>query len=334
MGLKPDYKITANSSDITSTVRDRLISLRYTDEAGLESDVLEITLADNNPANPIQMPATGAELSLSIGYDGRLDHIGVFVCDELELSGWPGEMVIRAHAAVQDKTPKGKTSLRTHKSREWAKDTTLGSIVEKIAKEHGLQAAVGSDLSSIKLPHTTQTDESNLHFLVRMARKFDAVVKPADGKLTVAKRGQSKAVSGKAMSTVTLRPQDVSRWHMSVSKRETAGQVVAYWHAVKEAKRHETTAGEGEPIVRLKMHYPTEELALAAARSELERRGRQKATLSVTLPGRTDLRAETRLVMAGFRPGVDTSWVVNRAEHTLDQQGYVCTIDCEIPTSN
>lgn len=48
-----------------------------------------------------QIPATGAELELVLGYDGELARVGGFVVDEIETSGWPGELVVRARAAVQ-----------------------------------------------------------------------------------------------------------------------------------------------------------------------------------------------------------------------------------------
>lgn len=330
-GIRPDYSITANELDITAKVRDRLVSLRFTDAAGIESDVLEITLADHQPENPVQVPATGAELRLAVGYDGKLTDMGLFVCDEVELAGWPGEMTIRARASIQDNTPAGKATMRTQKSREWKKDTTLGEMVRKIAGEHGMATAVSQSLDEIKLPHTAQADESDLHFLVRMARKYDAVVKPADGQLIVAKRGETKSVSGLSLPTVTLRPHQVSRWRVVMSKAETAGQVVAYWHAVKQSKRHEVKVGQGEPVRRLKMFYPTQEMALAAARSELDRRKRQRVTVSLTLPGRTDLQAEAPLVLAGFRSGVDGDWIITRVEHTIGGDGYVCTVEAEIP---
>lgn len=333
MGLTPEYRLLANAQDITATISERLVSLRYTDEAGMESDVLEITLADHDPANPIQMPPTGAELELFMGYDGQAERIGMFVCDEVELAGWPGEMTIRGRAAPFDASKNGKSNLQTQKTRSWPKGTTLGDMVAKIAKEHGMEAAVADSVAKIALPHLDQADESDLHFLGRVAKKYDAVVKPAAGKLVVAKIGSAKTVSGQELPTVTLTPGDVSRWRVVMSKRETAGQVVAYWHAVKQARRNEVKVGTGEPVTRLKMYYPTKEMALAAARSELDRRERRKVTVSVTLPGRTDLVAEGRVILAGFRDGVDGEWSITRAEHSMDGGGYVTTIEAEQPNS-
>ena len=331
--VRPEFRLLANQADITATIQDRLVSLRFTDAAGLESDVLEIVLADHDPLQPIQMPPTGAELELFLGYDGLAQRMGLFVCDEVELAGWPGEMTIRARAAPFDTSKGGKQNLQTQKTRSWPKGTKLGDMAKKIAKEHGMEAAVAKSLASIALPHIDQADESDLHFLGRVAKKYDAVVKPAGGKLVLAKKGETKSVSGEQLPAVALVPTDVSRFRVVMSKRETAGMVVAYWHAVKQAKRNEVKAGQGEPVSRLKMYYPTKEMALAAARSELQRRERGMVTVSLTMPGRTDLVAEAPLTLAGFRDGVNGEWVITRVEHSLDSGGYSCTVEAETPNS-
>lgn len=334
MGLRPKYRVVANSRDITQAIAERLISLRCTDETGIQSDVLEIVLADNDPRKPIEIPASGAELELFIGYDGNLQRVGVFVFDELEIAGWPGELVIRARAAIYDASHGGKSELQTQKTRNWPKATKFGDMVSKMAKEHGLQPAVSQSLTAIVLPAIAQTDESDLHFLTRVAKRYDAVVKPAGGKLVVAKRGETKTTSGTQLPAVVLTPPEVSRWRVVQSRRETAGQVVAYWHAVKQAKRHSVQVGSGEPVTRLKMYYPTQEMALAAARSELDRRARANRTLSLTLPGRQTLQAESPLTLTGFREGVDGEWIITRVEHSFDPAGYVCNVEAETPNSN
>lgn len=332
--VKPEYRLVANKSDITGMISERLVSLRYTDEAGLESDVLEIVLADHDPDNPIQVPATGAELELFMGYDGKAERIGMFVCDEVEIAGWPGEMTIRARAAPFDTSKGGLSNLQSQKTRSWSKGTLLGSMVKKIAKEHGMAAAVMDTLAKIALPHIDQADESDLHFLGRVVKKYDGIVKPAAGKLILAKIGSAKTISGLSLPVVTLAPEQVSRFRVVMSKRETAGMVVAYWHAVKNAKRSEVKVGQGEPVKRLKMYYPTKEMALAAARSELDRRERRKVTVSITLPGRTDIVAEGRVILQGFRDGVDGEWSVTRAEHSMDSSGFVTTLEAEQPNDS
>ncbi len=86
---------------------------------------------------------------------------------------------------------------------------------------------------------------------------------------------------------------------------------------------------QGEPVKRLKMYYPTQEMALVAARSELDRRERGKVNVSITLPGRTDLVAEGRMILDGFRDGVNGEWGITKAEHSLDSNGFTTAVEAE-----
>lgn len=159
-------------------------------------------------------------------------------------------------------------------------------------------------------------------------------MKPAGGKLVVAKKGETKSVSGQQLPPIILGPQEVSSFRLVRSRRETAGSVVAYYHAIKEAKRHAVKIGAGEPVTRLRMYFPTEEMAFAAARSELDRRERGAVTVSLALPGRPELAAEAELVLAGFRDGVAGSWLITRVEHSLDAAGYACSVEAELPNQS
>ncbi len=331
-GIKPTWSIIADQVDVTKSISSRFISLTLTDAVGMESDLLEITLADNDPSAPLAVPPTGAELQLALGYDGINTPMGMFVCDEVEIAGWPGEMVIRARAATYEESKGGKSDLQTQKTRSWPKGTKLADMVSKIAKEHGMQAVVAAKLKSIILPHTDQADESDINLLVRMAKKYDAVIKPANGKLVLAKRGDSKSASGESLAVVALAPSDCTSFRMVLAKRETAGMVVAYWHAVKQSKRNEIKVGRGEPVRRIKQYYPTKEMALAAARSELSRRERGEQTLAVSCLGSPFIAAECLLSMTGFHPGVDGEWLISRVTHRVDAStGYSCDIEGEKP---
>jgi phage protein D len=330
--LTPTFRLVANSADITAAIAARFVALTMTDETGITSDMLEITLDDSG--EPIQRPPKGAELELFLGYDGAAESMGLFVVDEIEYCGWPSEMIIRARGAIFDKTPKGKANLQSQKTRSWPANTKLGDMVSKIAKEHGMEPAVAASLKSITLPHIDQSDESDLNLLVRIGKHYDAIVKPAGGKLVLAKRGESKSVSGKALTEITLTPDDdISRFRVTESARESSGTVVAYYHKVKQAKRHEVKVGSGEPVTRIKRYFPTKEMAVAAAKAEAAKRDRKKSTLSITMVGRPDVAAESPLTLEGFRDGVDGEWIVTRVTHRLDKSGgYVCDMEAETPT--
>lgn len=332
--IAPAYRIVANNQDITNKLRERFKSLRLTDETGTTTDTVEITLADNDPDNPIDVPATGAELEVYLGYDDQAQHMGLFICDEIELSGYPGQMVIRARAAPYEKSKGGKADMQSQKTRSWKKGTTLGAMVNRIAGEHGLKPAVSSALSSIALPHTDQSHESDMNLLSRLAKRYDAIAKPAGGSLVFAKRGDSASASGAPLKGVTLTPRDGKDYRVTLATRGAAGCCVAYYRDSRKAERREVAIGDGEPVIRLRMAYADRVSAEEAARAEQRKRARATRTMTYTFPGRPEVQAEATATMSGFRPGVDGDWLIKRVEHYVGPQGYKCTIDAEQPNTD
>lgn len=334
LNVSPTIRVVANDQDVTAAIVSRLRGLRMTDATGTESDTLEITLADHDPLRPIKRPGTGAELELFLGYDGTTRRMGMFVVDEIESGGRPRYLTIRARAAVYDGTPKGKKNLQSQKARDWAKGTTVGAMVAKIAAEHGLKPAVAKSLASITLPHLEQTHESNLSFLLRAMKPYGAIVKPANGFLIVAKRGESKTVSGAQLPTVTLQESDMVTWSCRLSAKEGRGTVVAHYRDREQSKDVDVVVGSGDPVKRIRHPYTSAATARAAAQAELDRRERGQEVFSGSLPGRNDLVAEGRIVLQGFGGAEDGQWLLTRVEHLVDENGgYSCSIEAEKPTT-
>lgn len=340
MGLnqhRPAYRVTANDQDITDAISERLVSLRITDKAGNESDSLAITLADHDPASPIALPPVGAELRAWIGYGDEAVMMGVYVVDALELSWPPNALKITAKAAPLAKSESGKGSkrpmLQSKKTRSWDAGKTLGDIAEKIAGEHGLTPSIGSDLAGIVLSHIDQVNESDMNLLTRLARDHDGLAKPAGGALILARRGASKTASGSdSLPTVSITPDMVTSGKMKLSKREDAGSVVAAYRDTDAAETRDVTAGDGEPVERLRNTFSGEKEARAAARAALRRAGRGEKTLSLTLPGDTALMAEGRVSLSGtFAAGADGEWLITEVAHNLAAGGYSCQVKCELP---
>ncbi len=322
MGLKPAFEITANDKEITEAIQKRLISLRVTDQSGWESDALEIVLDDSDPLKSLALPTTGAELQLKLGYENALFNMGVYIVDALELSGPPNQIRIQAKAAPQDATPKGKTSLRTQKTRSWKSGTTLQTLVGQIANEHGLEPAEGQSLKSIALPHIDQVNESDINLLTRVAKDYDALVKPVAGKLVITKRAESKSTRGQDLKPITLKGSEITNWRLNIRKREPAASVVAVYRDLKQAKDVEVVIGDGEPVRRLKHQYADEASAKEAAQAELDKGQRSERTLSISLPGQTNIRAERKLIIEGVRNHVDGEWLVTQVEHSLERGGF------------
>lgn len=186
--MKPAFKVVAEGNDITAQIADRLLQLRVTDNAGQQSDSLEIGLDDRGAMVPL--PASGSWLRVWVGYsEGGTEpaYMGAFAVDECELSNGPRSMTIKATAS---NTAPGL--VREQRTQSWH-DTTLGKIVEEIAQRNNLQPVIKGPLASTPIKHEDQTNESDQSFLTRLAEKYKAVIKPADGTLTMVPRGAGTA---------------------------------------------------------------------------------------------------------------------------------------------
>lgn len=335
--MTPTFRIIANDEDITRQIRERFVSLKITDEAGAESDKLTLVVSDHLPREPLTLPPTGAELEACLGYDDEVVSIGRYVVDSLEQSWPPNQLRIVAQAMPLAKSDSGEGStrlmLQTKKTRSWDAGTLLGDMARSIAGEHDLDPAIQDAMASIALPHVDQTNESDMNLLTRLAHDYDGIAKPAGGALVIAKRAASKvaSASGESLPTVPITPDMVISGRMKLAKRGNAGSVVARWRDTDNATTLEITEGEGEPVQRLQTIHPDEESARAAARAELRRGQRGEQTLDLTLPGNTELMAEGRLSLSGFREGADGEWLITSVSHTLNDAGYRSRVKGELP---
>jgi phage protein D len=184
----PAFRLEADGADLTGIIADRLLSIRITDQAGQQSDSLEVTLDDRNAQVPV--PRSGAWLKVWLGWRGEGQapvYMGSYAVDEVDLSNGPRSMVIKGTAAQT-----APELVKEQRSQSWH-DTTLGKIAEEIAKRNGLQLVLKGKLGDVKVKHEDQTSESDQSFLTRLAEKYGATIKPADGTLVVAPRGKGSA---------------------------------------------------------------------------------------------------------------------------------------------
>lgn len=321
--MRPAYRLIVDGTqDITGTVQGRLLSMEITDKAGVKSDRLTLTLDDRDGL--LQIPRTGANVEVSIGYlGGALARMGSYVVDEVEVSG-PGRMMtIRANAA--DMTG----GIKAPKERSFD-DVTLGDIVKKVASEHNLTPSIPQDLASRQLGHVDQS-ESNMQLLTRLAADQGATVKIADKRLVVAKRAAGATASGKTLPAAIIRSDQCDSWSCTFSERGKYKAVKAYYHDKAAAQRKSVTAGSGDPKLELKNSYATQQEAQRAADSKFQTlsRGTSKVTIQ-GLIGDPLMSAEKIATLVGFRTGVDGSnWVVDEVTHSLNDSGYVCSLQLE-----
>ena len=170
----PAFRILANDKDVTEHIAKNLISLSFKDEAGIVSD--EITLS---VYGTFKRPEYKDKLKLWLGYKES----GLWYC---------GSFSVQSSERTESSTTITATGvdfsggLKKKKNRAWEK-MSLKEIVEKIAGEHGLSAIC--DYGEIKITYIGQHDISDLAFLKKFAKDFDAVFNVKDNQIIFLRKG-------------------------------------------------------------------------------------------------------------------------------------------------
>lgn len=321
---RPDYLITGAGFSISPALDARLQNLRLIDKRGMDADQLELTLEDHD--GRLAIPRKGAILRLSLGWVGqaRIDR-GLFTVDEVEHSGAPDILTIRARSAdLRQDNP-------TKRCGSWH-DVILGDIISALANRLELTPRVAPELATISIEHLDQTDESDLHVLSRLAERYDALCTAKAGNLLFMPNGRGVTASGQPIPTLTLR-RDVGDSHRYITTdREAWSGVIAYWADVESAERKTVTVGDANNAKHLRPSYENETHAQEEATAEWQRIQRGVAELSLDLAeGRADLYPETPLRLSGFKPEIDaTPWLVTEVEHSLGDRGFGTRVKCEV----
>ncbi|MWL87143.1 phage late control D family protein [Cupriavidus sp. SW-Y-13] len=353
----PIYQLRQGKKDVTSRFQGRLISLTLTDNRGFEADQLDIELDDADGL--LDLPEKGATLSLALGWqDTGLVEKGQFKVDELEHTGPPDRLTIRARSADLS------SGLTTRKEQTY-RDQTLGAIVRVIATHNGLEAAVAPALADLVIDHIDQTGESDANFLTRLAKDHDAIATVKQGKLLFIRAGAGQSASGIDLPTVEITRASGDTHTFSVVARDNYNGAKAYYQDARQAKKGEVVVDASNVVVVaeaptegkrqgkqkktrkaadvidnrnldnvkvLRHTYATKANAERAARAEWQRIQRGVAAFRITLArGRPELFPELPATVSGWKAEIDgTEWLVTKVTHTLSDGGYLTGVELEV----
>lgn len=322
-----DYRINVDGRDITAQVDPRLISLTLTECRGGEADQLELVLDDADAQ--LELPPKGAVITVQIGWRGQaLADKGSFVVDEIEHSGAPDQLHIRARSADMI------DALKVRAEKSWHQ-TTVGEILDEVAKQHGLTPCVEGKLALQAIDHIDQTHESDLNFVTRLARRYDAVATVKKGRLLFLPINGTTSSTGESLAAVKISRADGDNHRFHTADREAYSGVRAYWHDTGKAQRRGVLVGVSGNAKRLRDTYANEQDALAAAKAEWQRIQRGAATLELTLAlGRPELMPQTPVRVTGFKPAINAiPWLTLKTAHSLSESGLTTRVEFETETS-
>lgn len=322
---KPRWKVTLDGRDLTSTIAPRLMSLKVSACRQYSADQLDIELTDHD--GKLALPPKSAMLQVWLGWDDiGLSDMGTFAIDELEHTGAPDQLILRGRSAYL------RGDLRQQREQSYT-DTTVGAIINLLAGRNGLTPRCHVSLADASVDHVEQTNESDINFLTRLGKHYDAVATIKSGALIFCPIGHGTTATGKPLPSVILVRVDGDQHRYHAADRDAYSGIRALYDDVRTGKTEAVLVGtdSGKGIKTLRTIYASKSNALRAARSEYRRLLRGIVTFEYTLArGRPDLYPEMHVQVRGFKPEIDVvDWIIVRAEHTLDGQGLTTRLELE-----
>jgi hypothetical protein len=306
MGLAYEFhaRFTGKGSSVINAL---LMSWQHTDVSGEQTDQVMITVAapdlDSLPDEDEQI---GFSWGPSVNGQPALVDKGKFIITRITPSLWPHRVTIIATAArfqVAD-----QTGFKLRRSQTW-ENTTVGKIFRELVNRHGLSPRIAADLDNISIDHIDQNDETDMAFLTRIARKYDAVAKPVDDLYIMARRGQVKSISGKTLTPVVFSlpknnvPTSSNFVNASIDfpSRSRFKGVWAMW--LNQASGEEIKVSVGEaPFKRLPQKFESELLAKQQCESVLRKAWRTANAIRLDVPANPYLVAEGIITLDGSFP--------------------------------
>ncbi len=325
--MKPAYKLQVDGQDVNLS-GGQLLNLSLTDNKAFDADQLSVNIAD--AGNILNLPKHGAKVQLWLGWEvngvPQLTYKGSFVVDQSGYAINPRELSFTANSA------NFRAGLATVNSKSYH-HKTIGEITATIAKKHQLSLQIPAAAEAIAIEHIDQSNESDGHFLTRLARQHDALLNIKNDTLLWLPNAKGRTATGKTLPTLTFSAADCTAASYSESDRDSEYTgVKARWHNPDTGLNVCELAGNGDNPQRLKRRYPSQNEALRAATAEWQKLQRSKQALSLSLTkGRPEWITESPVKVTGIKPTIDTlTWTTVKVTHQLDTKGYTTGGELEV----
>lgn len=323
----PRVKIVYEGKDITQDISKYLLSVQYTDNESKESDEISFTLEDKHGLwKSDWLPQKGDKVSLSIGYDDNLLDCGKFTVDEIEMSGPPDIVVLRALAAGTN------SPLRTKNSRAY-EGQTLRQIAKSVADKYGYKIVAtdgsASLLDNIRVERVTQDRETDLAFLERIGQDYGVVFNLKDTNLVFTSIFDME----KGSPVIELRRTDLIRYNVKDKATKVYKKARVKHKQVKsnqeitvfyEEKKTDQTSSED--TLEIKTRVENVQQAEAKAKAKLHDANRKGQEANFSIPGNPIMVAGNNFDLLDMG-GLSGKYHVKKSSHNVSASGYITEIE-------
>ncbi|BFH10614.1 late control protein [Paenibacillus melissococcoides] len=328
---KTTVHVTYNGKKVTKTFTGKIVSAIYSDGSSGELDDLSLVVEDRaGQWISSWAPREGDKVHLAIETADQVKpgvvkkfNLGTFFVDELEVTGPPSLVTIRATSH-----PAANEIKQTKRTKVWEK-VTLKRIAEDIAKRGGLKLVydVKFNPSYDRIDQTEQTDTA---FLYQQAAKEGVGIKVANGTLVLF----DEATYEKKAPQVTI---DIAAGHAvdysfrwaSSNTRYVACQVS--YTTPKKKKTISATyrvpgAPKSGPVLKLNQQVDSEAEGLRVARNALRDKNKEAGRAQLTVVGDPRLMTATTIKLLSIGQFSGT-YIIDSATHQIDSGGYTTRLE-------
>ena len=231
-GRRVKLKLDYNNKDISANLDPFLLNFSYTDHSSGQADDLQITLADRAGLwRGDWLPEKGATLQASIitenwGQDGKIEalSLGMFEIDEIELSGQPDVVTIKALSIPESSSLRGEV-----KTRAWEK-TKLSVIAKDIASGAAMELVYDTD-DDPDYDRIEQTEQSDLQFLLKLCNDAGLSLKVTDKQIVIFDDRKYEKID--TAMTIIRGVSSVSKYSATSSTRDVYSSCRVKYHNAK-----------------------------------------------------------------------------------------------------
>jgi phage protein D len=326
------FRVTVSGRDVSSALNPLLKSISVSDRDGVESDSCEITLAD--PDGSVLMPRKDDPITVLLGHDGEVGLVFTGFVDGVTSKG--------SKQGGRDLCIKGKSarpkSMAKQNFEKHLDDKTFGDAAREFGALAGLGVQVSGALASVTRKYWSLDNESFAHWGQRLARELGATFKIAGNTALFVQRNAGLSAGGLTLGTVrAVAGDNLLDWSIAPDiGRPQFKKVRVRYYDPKSAKWKiknkaiDGTTAEAERTMR----YQTadEDQADQNADGGKAASERNAGAGTVVIVGDAAAKPEGTLVVAGTRPGIDGSYVIEEVTHRFDKRlGYVCDVGLKRP---
>lgn len=297
-----NYKIVVNDENVTQKVSEHFISLQVTDNDKDDSDEITLTLSAK-----FKRPSYQDKIKVFLGYENDLKFAGLYYVQTTNIRD-NKQLTIRATGVDFNGDLKQRKSITYPPAVLSDETVTLAHVVKQIASRHGLESKTDLDIGK----RFEQINESDLNFLNRLAKEYNAIFNIKNNTLYFMTKGGE-------VPKVTI---DINRCYTSditYSNKTLYKSCKAVYHNSKTNRKHEIVTGEGDPQLVKQGQWLNDDDAMTAAKNALTRANKSNVDGSLSTKG--------RLIFAGSQLTLDDNiYEVTQVTHDISK-GWKTTVN-------